>query len=101
MRCSTCGEENHDGRKFCGECGAAPAVTCLECGIGNPPGVKFCGECGSPLGGLAAPAPAVAQGRADETEPLLDEAREIFERLGATPWLERTGGARTVVEVGA
>jgi tetratricopeptide (TPR) repeat protein len=31
----------------------------------------------------------VAQGRADEAEPLLAEAREIFERLEAKPWLER------------
>ena len=29
------------------------------------------------------------QGRAAEAEPLLGEAREIFERLGATPWLGR------------
>jgi len=31
----------------------------------------------------------IARGRADEAEPLLDEARETFERLEATPWLER------------
>ncbi len=31
------------------------------------------------------------QGRAEESGPLLAEAREIFERLGATPWLERAG----------
>jgi hypothetical protein len=30
-----------------------------------------------------------AAGRAGETEPLLAEAREIFERLEAAPWLER------------
>jgi tetratricopeptide (TPR) repeat protein len=30
------------------------------------------------------------QGRSDEVEPLLTETREIFERLKATPWLERT-----------
>jgi tetratricopeptide (TPR) repeat protein len=29
------------------------------------------------------------QGRGEEAEPLLDEAREIFERLKARPWLER------------
>jgi class 3 adenylate cyclase/tetratricopeptide (TPR) repeat protein len=29
------------------------------------------------------------QGRPDEAEPLLAEAREIFERLEAAPWLER------------
>ena len=34
----------------------------------------------------------LAQGRADEAKPLLDEARRTFERLGATPWLERAGG---------
>ncbi len=28
-------------------------------------------------------------GRPDDAKPLLDEAREIFERLRATPWLER------------
>jgi tetratricopeptide (TPR) repeat protein len=33
----------------------------------------------------------VAQGRGDEAEQLLAEAREIFERLEATPWLERAG----------
>jgi ATP/maltotriose-dependent transcriptional regulator MalT len=30
-----------------------------------------------------------AQGRADEAEELLAEAHEAFERLRATPWLER------------
>jgi tetratricopeptide (TPR) repeat protein len=30
-----------------------------------------------------------AQGRAEEVTPLLAEAREIFEQLQATPWLER------------
>jgi tetratricopeptide (TPR) repeat protein len=40
------------------------------------------------------------QGRAAEAEPLLAEAREIFERLEATPWLERAeaaAGAEAVV----
>jgi tetratricopeptide (TPR) repeat protein len=35
-----------------------------------------------------------AEGRADEAEPLLDEAREIFEHLGAAPWLERVAAVR-------
>ena len=29
------------------------------------------------------------EGRGAESRPLLDEARELFERLAATPWLER------------
>ena len=32
-----------------------------------------------------------AQGRAEEAQPVLVEARAIFERLGAKPWLERLG----------
>ena len=31
----------------------------------------------------------VETSRPDEADPLLSEAREIFERLGAAPWLER------------
>ena len=31
----------------------------------------------------------VGQGRPDEASPLLAEARETFERLEATPWLDR------------
>jgi hypothetical protein len=34
----------------------------------------------------------VGQGRPDEAEPLLTEARQTFERLEAAPWLERAGG---------
>jgi class 3 adenylate cyclase/tetratricopeptide (TPR) repeat protein len=39
-------------------------------------------------------------GEAAGARPLVAEAREIFERLGATPWLERAGGAPTGAEVG-
>jgi class 3 adenylate cyclase/tetratricopeptide (TPR) repeat protein len=34
---------------------------------------------------------AAAQGRPDDSARLVTEAREIFDRLGATPWLERAG----------
>jgi tetratricopeptide (TPR) repeat protein len=34
-----------------------------------------------------------AQGRNDEAQPLLAEARQTFEQLQATPWLERTAQA--------
>jgi class 3 adenylate cyclase/tetratricopeptide (TPR) repeat protein len=43
----------------------------------------------------------VEQGRADEAEPLFAEAREIFERLEATPWLERTAKPALPVEATA
>jgi class 3 adenylate cyclase/tetratricopeptide (TPR) repeat protein len=34
-------------------------------------------------------------GRAEDAEPLLEEAREIFDRLEAAPWLERLGAVAT------
>jgi hypothetical protein len=40
------------------------------------------------------------RGPADEAASLLDEAREIFERLGAAPWLERLDRVRTAEAVG-
>jgi len=39
----------------------------------------------------------LAQDRADDAVPLLEEARETFERLEATPWLDRCDGARSSV----
>ena len=45
---------------------------------------------------------ALAQhGRAEEAEPLRAEAREIFARLEAKPWLERAEGLRAASEVAA
>jgi tetratricopeptide (TPR) repeat protein len=37
-----------------------------------------------------------AHGRMEEAQPLLSEARAIFERLEAKPWLERLGQTSTV-----
>jgi predicted ATPase/class 3 adenylate cyclase len=49
MTCSSCGNENREGRKFCAECGAPLAFSCPSCGAANEPGDRFCGECGSAL----------------------------------------------------
>jgi class 3 adenylate cyclase/tetratricopeptide (TPR) repeat protein len=49
VRCSSCGTQNEEGRKFCGECGARLARACPACGTQNDPAAKFCGECGSSL----------------------------------------------------
>ena len=43
----------------------------------------------------------LAQGRADEARPLLDQARETFEELRARPWLERVDRAGRGAEVPA
>ena len=49
MRCSKCGAENPEGKRFCGYCGAAVEHRCQQCGADNPPGNRFCGDCGAAL----------------------------------------------------
>ena len=49
MQCVSCGSDNPDGMKFCGECGTPFKSCCPQCGFENPPKFKFCGECGTPL----------------------------------------------------
>jgi predicted ATPase/class 3 adenylate cyclase len=49
MRCASCGFDNPEGMKFCGECGAAIQHRCPQCGYVSPPGFRFCGICGTSL----------------------------------------------------
>jgi class 3 adenylate cyclase len=49
MHCSMCGAENPEGKKFCGDCGAALENHCPQCGAENPTGKRFCGDCGAAL----------------------------------------------------
>src|SRR5690242_2311948 len=49
MRCSKCGSDNREGRKFCTTCGAPLVTTCPKCGAPVQPGETFCGECGTAL----------------------------------------------------
>src|SRR6266851_1803215 len=53
MRCSKCGRNNREGRKFCSKCGVALAGRCPRCGASNEPGEDFCGECGAAVAGNA------------------------------------------------
>jgi class 3 adenylate cyclase/predicted ATPase len=55
MRCPSCGFENPEGIKFCGECGVPFKRRCPQCGFENPPQFKFCGECGTSLRGQPSP----------------------------------------------
>jgi len=51
MRCSSCGQENREGARFCGGC-AAPlgdVIACPHCGTSNPTGQKFCDSCGQAI----------------------------------------------------
>src|ERR1700693_974045 len=50
MRCTKCGSDNREGRKFCAKCAAPLAHLCPQCGASNEPGEDFCGECAAALG---------------------------------------------------
>ncbi len=49
MCCSSCGFENPEGMKFCGQCAAALRPRCAQCGFENPLGFASCGQCGTAL----------------------------------------------------
>src|SRR6516225_3167817 len=50
MRCSKCGRDNREGRKFCTSCGTPlAAATCPKCGAPIQPDESFCGDCGTAL----------------------------------------------------
>jgi class 3 adenylate cyclase/tetratricopeptide (TPR) repeat protein len=68
MHCPSCGSENPEGMKFCGECGAPLTGRCPQCGFENPPRFKFCGGCGAPLS-LPAQAPSPAPVRPPSAKP--------------------------------
>jgi predicted ATPase/class 3 adenylate cyclase len=56
MTCATCGGENENGRRFCGDCGAPLVVACPTCRATNSPRARFCGECGGLLVAIASAA---------------------------------------------
>jgi Double zinc ribbon len=49
MRCPSCGFENPEGMKFCGQCASPLGRRCPQCGFDNPQGFAFCGQCAAPL----------------------------------------------------
>jgi len=51
VSCPSCGHENREDARFCGECAAplAADLTCPSCGRSNPLGQRFCDGCARPL----------------------------------------------------
>src|SRR6516164_7499346 len=98
MRCSKCGSDNREGRKFCAACGAPLIVTCPKCGAINQPEERFCGECGAALGDAAlaaaartAPITASAGGERRHLTVLFCDlvgSTEIAARLDPEEWRE-------------
>ena len=50
MKCSRCQHENPSGAKFCEECAAPLARSCVNCGTQLSATAKFCPECAHPVG---------------------------------------------------
>jgi hypothetical protein len=78
MRCSKCGSDNREGRKFCTNCGTALIATCLKCAASIEPGEKFCGECGT---AISESTPRASSSPQSTTLQLIDEipATEVIE----------------------
>jgi class 3 adenylate cyclase/tetratricopeptide (TPR) repeat protein len=73
MQCPACQFDNREGRRFCGRCGGALALTCSACGFQNDPDDHFCGGCGAALGVVPEAADAVSPA---EPEPAAESAEE-------------------------
>jgi hypothetical protein len=78
MRCSKCGSDNREGRKFCTNCGTPLVATCPKCSAPVQPSEKFCGECGTAISASAPPGPSSSQ---PSTPQLSDEipATEVID----------------------
>jgi class 3 adenylate cyclase len=61
MRCSKCGGDNREGRKFCTSCGISLVATCPKCSSPVQPDERFCGECGTAIAASVRSAPSTIQ----------------------------------------
>src|ERR671931_353989 len=88
--CASCGAENDEGVKFCGECGSPLSLVCPACSDPNAAGRKFCGECGAPL--TSANPPPTSTLAPDPAPPPLAERRLVSvlfaDLVGFTPLSE-------------
>jgi class 3 adenylate cyclase/tetratricopeptide (TPR) repeat protein len=83
MHCPSCGFENPEGTKFCGECSAPLTGRCPQCGFESPPRFKFCGDCGAPLS-LSAQALSLAPVLPPSAEPARYTPTYLAEKIVAS-----------------
>jgi class 3 adenylate cyclase/tetratricopeptide (TPR) repeat protein len=93
--CPSCGQQNPQSNRFCGQCGKPLPSTCPSCGAANPAGNRFCSTCGSEISAPASssfPQPTIASGPAGST-PVERERRLVTvlfcDLVGFTPLSER------------
>jgi len=92
-RCTQCGKEVLEGKRFCGGCGQAMTVpvspsvadqaveACQQCGTALVSGKRFCKQCGHPVGEpISVAEPVVAAGAVVGSEPAIP----VCARCGAT-----------------
>ena len=72
MNCRRCQAANREGRRFCGECGAALAVICPSCGFENEASEKYLAELYRLKGTL------VARAGASHENPAADREAETW-----------------------
>jgi class 3 adenylate cyclase/predicted ATPase len=77
MRCSKCGSDNREGRKFCTNCGTRCVSACPKCSAPVQPGEKFCGECGAEIGGSAPSATPISQPGSRQLSDAITAKEEI------------------------
>src|SRR4051812_14897013 len=92
MRCPSCGFDNRDAAKFCGECATRLTSVCPGCGADAVPGQRFCDECGTPMSTTpAAERPAATQEIPRQSTPV-SERRVVSvlfaDLVGFTPLSE-------------
>ena len=115
--CPSCGNEEPEGSRFCGSCGApfvaterSPAdmatsgetmLTCPRCGNEEPEGSRFCGSCSAPLAG---PGPEVASAEPGPS-PTVEQPSPVDPPPGAPsgrrngPWIA-VGAVATLLVAG-
>jgi hypothetical protein len=99
MRCTSCGSESPDSKRFCGDCGSPLSNRCARCGVENPAGKKFCRDCGAdlsqprPLHGHPSPRPHPSWSKHGEPhEPSDGERRQLTGRTEGNSTAGLTGG---------
>src|SRR5215472_14741258 len=95
MRCSKCGSDNREGRRFCRKCGSKLGTVCPKCGAANEPDEDFCGDCGAalnpPAEAVAAPTQITPSGERRHLTVLfcdLAGSTEIAAQLNPEEWRE-------------
>ena len=81
MDCPSCGHENRETARFCGECTAplAREIECSECGTLNPAAQKFCDNCTRPL--AAEGAAPISPYTAPERDPRAYTPKHLADKI--------------------